>query len=212
VAFGFVRQAGPSKRYLNPLTGVSLSRRQYAKLTERERAAAVAALRQAATDLESGAADTVADALAGARAAQGDALAAARAAQRAAEQAQREAAALRAQGFRPKLSGTRRENADRLQRQYNALLETYVRSQRAKGRKITKSQARRESDFKSAVRMIRTKRRFGETNMQRQARQQAREYGFAILGGADQFRQTYKTLREIAAEMDEGADEMDEAA
>ena len=205
MAFGFVRQPGSAKRYFNPLTGVTLSRRQYAALTERERAAAVAALRRAADDLETGVADTVADALSGARAAQRGAFDEAVAAQRAAAQAQREAEALRAAGFRPKLGGIRHDRASRLQNQYNALLETFVRSERAKGHQITKRQARSDDRFKRAVKMIRTKRRFGETNFQRVGRLEAVRQGFAQIGTEDQFRQVYEQLRAMAEDMDDAA-------
>ena len=202
MAFGFVRQPGSAKRYLNPLIGVTISRRQYAALTERERAAAIATLRRSADDLESGVADTVADALSGARATQRAAFDEAMEAQRAAALAQREAEALRAAGFRPRLSGAGRERASRLQNQYNALLETFVRSERAKGRPISKRAARSDDRFKRAVKMIRTRRRFGETNFQRAVRLEAVRQGFQAIGTEDQFRQVYEQLRAMAEDMD----------
>lgn len=96
----------------------------------------------------------------------------------------------------------------KMQSQYNALLESYVRNQRAQGNIITKKQARESDTFKRAVQMIRTKRRVGESDMQREARQQARRMGMDIVGGDEFFRRVYDDL--LAQQLDDA--ELDEAA
>lgn len=106
----------------------------------------------------------------------------------------------------------RRARVSKMQSQYNAMLESYVRSQRAQGNRINKKQARESAEFKRAVRMVRTKRRIGETDMQRQARQEARRMGLAQLGGEEFFRRVYDQQLAQQMEDEEQDEELDEAA
>lgn len=89
------------------------------------------------------------------------------------------------------------------QRQFNSLLETYVRSERAKGRKINKIEARKSDEFKRAIKMIRTKRKIGESKAQREARQQAVQMGFDMLGGYKSFQEAYDDAQAAQLEIHE---------
>lgn len=144
MAFGYTRERGGARGYVNDLTGERLSRRQYDKMV------AVA-------------------------------------------------------GNRKQMAPQRAEKqGGPQQRQYNSLLSTYVKSERAKGHKINKQQARKSDEFKRAVKMIRTKRKIGETKAQREGRQEAVRMGFDQIGGYKSFQENYENQME-ETELDEAA-------
>lgn len=180
MAFGYTRQPGTRRRFLNTETGEEISYRQYNKVLDRlgERQPAlkssVEALRAAERELE-----RIRQSLS-AREAQLEA--------RETLLAERERElALERQLFR-----AGRQNAG--QRRYNAALEAYVRAQRSRGRRLNKTEARKEAAFKQAVRDLK-----GRANPRRNpniadANRFARQKAMASLGGDVFFRDQYESL------------------
>jgi hypothetical protein len=184
MAPGFKRLPGKSRNYINAATGQVLSRRQYDKLV----AASTKAAKPAAPGSRGftklpGSARRYVDNATG---------------QTISRRQRDNLADALGQRTRKPLS----PSLSAKQRQYNALLESYVRNRRRQGFPISKSEARKSEDFKRAVRMIRTRRRVGETDMQRDARLEARRMGIEAVGGHQLFQEAYDD--QLAQALEEG--------
>lgn len=181
MAFGFVRQPGTRRRFLNTETGEEISYRQYNKVLDRLGArqpalkTSVEALRAAENELE-----RIRQSLAS-RSAQLDA--------RETLLAERERElALERQLFRAERQG-------RGQRRYNAALEAYTRAQRLRGRpRLTKTQARAEPVFKQALADLKGRANPNRNPNIADANRFARQKALATLGGDAFFRDQYESL------------------
>lgn len=178
MAFGFTREPGTRRNYINAETGERLSRKQYdafvTRLGKRQPGLATSAIRDTERQLE--ALRTALN-------------------RREAEVAAREELvgererilALEKQLFR-----AGRQSSG--QRRYNAALEAYLRSQRSRGRRMNKLQARSEPAFKQALSDLK-----GRPNKKHDPRiadenRYRRQKAMAALGGDTFFRDQYESL------------------
>ena len=194
MAFGFNREKGSARGYVNVdnpafAPGQRLSRRQYdafvAALGERRSLPPAAQAQATVADIEGR--------LAGLRAAMDRARTTRTRQRRAAE-----VAAVEAQAEAAREAVYRRERQGAGQRRYNLMLDLYVTEQRNRGRVLTKREAAREGAFREAVdlakgRKTRIDKRTGQRNPNDVARNiEDRRRGFALVGGADKFREEYE--------------------
>lgn len=188
MAFGFSRAAGTSRGYVadgsNPVfaAGQRLSRRQYDKYVEqigqRSHLPGAEAIRATERNLE---------ALREALTARQTALDS-----QAAELAARELAVAEREAQAARRGGFLRERQGAGQRRYNLALELYVTREREAGRPVTKRDAAKRAEFKAALADIK-----GRPNPSRNPNIAAdnvakRRRGFAVLGGADRFKEQYE--------------------
>ncbi len=178
MAFGFVRAPGTSRNYINTETGEILSRRQYDKfvdrLGKRNPGLAIDAIRDTERQLE--------------------ALRASLNRREAQVAAREEIVSERERILELEKQLFRAGRQSSGQRRYNAALEAYVRSQRLRGRRINKLQARSDPAFKQALEDLKgwpNKRRSPAIADDNRVR---RNRAMATLGGDVFFRDQYESL------------------
>lgn len=181
MAFGFTRQRGTGRGYVNDsnpdfATGQRLSRRQYDKYVETlgKRSHGADIIRETERQLE-----TLRDQLS-----------------RRSADLDRQADALRLAELELEYerASFRMERTSAGQRRYNSALSSYVKTQRARGRRITKREAAQSPEFKSIMTDLR-----GQTNRSRNpniadANRFRRRKALDRLGGDQAFRDEYELL------------------
>jgi hypothetical protein len=86
----------------------------------------------------------------------------------------------------------RRERQGAGQRRYNLMLDLYVRQQREAGRVVNKRQAAADPAFKQAVKLSKGTPNPRHNPNIRDRNMRDRRRGFAVVGGADKFREEYE--------------------
>jgi hypothetical protein len=178
VAFGFRRETGTARGYINAETGDRISRRQYDKFVEklgkRTHQPGVEAIRDTERLLEKLRDDLT---------------------KREFDVSAREAAvSLREQELELEKLLYRRGRTSAGQRRYNTVLEAYVNEKRRQGIKISKIDARKSKDFKSIMTDIKGRANKADNRNIKDENRINRMKALDKLGGSNVFRELYEKM------------------
>ena len=181
MAFGFRREAGTGRGYINEESGERLSRRQYDKHVERlgkrqhlPGAEAILATEHMLEGLRARIAEV---------------------SERETDVARRELELdLRARELEFEKQLFRKSRTSAGQRRLNATLEAYVQEQRRRGKKVNKIEARKSQDFKSILEKLKGRPNKGKSASVADENRFNRLKALDQLGGSNMFREYYEKL------------------